>query len=278
MPDFARSYWDRYGNWFTSRHGSFYYHGLAGFVARGFSSYFRLRPHLPRDIREMFACNDLDTQRRIYDGKVSPELWTPTINWVLGKQLTMSLIGVPHPQRSVVQAQHPGGVAGFIRDAMDYVFRHLPVAENYFWRACLCGSYTRDCCPEYLKANNFLALKNGLADCIQPHTCTVTEFLNDSDEPISRFVLLDHMDWMSSYHPAALIEEWNAIIERAKPGARILLRSAQANPAFLDWIKVGATHRRLAEVLRFQRKLAAQLQRRDRVHAYAGFMIAHVRG
>ncbi len=34
LSDFARGYWDRYANWFTSRHGSFYYHSLAGFVAR----------------------------------------------------------------------------------------------------------------------------------------------------------------------------------------------------------------------------------------------------
>ncbi|MEI8164322.1 MAG: BtaA family protein [Betaproteobacteria bacterium] len=276
LSDFARGYWDRHGKWFTSRHGSFYYHGLSGFVARGFSSYFRMRPQLAGSIRELFACNDLEAQRRVYDDKVAPELWTPTINWVLNRQLTMSLIGVPHPQRRLVQAQHPGGVAGFIRDAIDYVFRHLPVTDNYFWRVYLYGSYTRDCCPEYLKEHNFLALKNGLAECIEPHTCTVTEFLRDSEEPISRFVLLDHMDWMSSYQPAALIEEWNAILDRATPGARILLRSAHADPAFLHWITVGEPHRRLADVVRFDHELATQLQTGDRVHTYAGFMIADV--
>jgi S-adenosylmethionine-diacylglycerol 3-amino-3-carboxypropyl transferase len=277
LSEFARGYWDHYGKWFTSRHGSFYYHGLAGFVARGFSTYFRLRPQLATDIRELFACHDLDTQRRIYDEQVTPELWTPTINWLLGRQLTMSLIGVPHPQRRLVQAQHPEGVAGFIRDAIDYVFRNLPVSENYFWRVYLYGHYTRDCCPEYLKPDNFLALKNGLVDCIEPHTSTVTEFLDRNDAPISRFVLLDHMDWMSSYHPAALIEEWNAILARAAPGARILLRSAHANPAFLDWVEIGTARRRLPEVVHFDRELAARLQRQDRVHTYAGFMIAHVR-
>ncbi len=278
LSDFARSYWDRHGKWFTSRHGSFYYHGLSGFVARGFSSYFRMRPQLADNIRELFTCNDLETQRHVYDEKVAPELWTPTINWVLNRQLTMSLIGVPHPQRRLVQAQHPGGVAGFIRDAIDYVFRHLPVADNYFWRVYLYGSYTKDCCPEYLREHNFLALKNGLAECIEPRTCTVTEFLHASEEQISRFVLLDHMDWMSSYRPAALIEEWNAILDRATPGARILLRSAQADPAFLRWINVGEPHRSLAEVVRFDHELAAQLQTGDRVHTYAGFMIADVPG
>ncbi len=277
LSEFARGYWDQRGKWFASRDDSFYFHGLSGFVARGFRSYFRLRPQLARDVQDLLACDNLAAQRRIYDERIACALWTPTVNWVLGRQLTMSLLGVPHPQRRLVQAQHPGGVAGFIREAIEYVFRNLPVADNYFWRVYLNGHYTPTCCPEYLKRDNFHALKNGLADCIELHTCTVTEFLHAGDEPISRFVLLDHMDWMSSYHPAALVEEWNAILERAAPAARILLRSAHANPPFLDWVEAGPAHRRLAELLHFERDLAAVLQCQDRVHTYAGFVVADVR-
>jgi len=277
LSDFARAYWDRHGKWFASRHGSFYFHGLSGFVARGFRNYFRMKPQLARDVQELLACDNLADQRRIYDERIAAALWTPTIKWVLGRQLTMSLLGVPHPQRRLVQAQHPGGVAGFIRDAIEYVFRHLPVGENYFWRVYLNGHYTPECCPAYLKHDNFLALKNGLADCIETHTCTVTEFLQADAAPLTRFVLLDHMDWMSSYHPAALVEEWDAIIERAAPGARILLRSAHANPPFLDWIAAGPAHLPLAEILHFDRDLAARLQCEDRVHTYAGFVIAETR-
>ena len=276
LSDFARTYWDRRFNWFASRHGSFYFHGLAGFVARGFRTYFRMRPGLAQRVTELFASSNLEEQRKIYDEKIASELWTPVINWVLNRQLTMSLLGVPHPQRRLVQGQHPGGVSGFIRDAIEYVFRHLPVSENYFWRVYLTGSYTRDCCPSYLKEENFNALKAGLVDCIEPHTCTVTEFLQAGSEPITRFVLLDHMDWMSCYYPAALIEEWNAIFERAAPSARLLLRSAHAHPPFLDWIKAGPQHKGLAEMLDFETELAARLQCDDRVHTYAGFVIARM--
>ncbi len=277
LSEFARGYWDSRGKWFAGRDDSFYFHGLSGFVARGFRTYFRMRPQLARDVRELLACDTVGAQRSIYDGRIAGELWTPTVNWVLGRQLTMSLLGVPHPQRRLVQAQHPGGVSGFIREAIEYVFRHLPVADNYFWRVYLEGRYTPSCCPEYLKRDNFAALKNGLADRIELHTCTVTEFLHGGEEPISRFVLLDHMDWMSGYHPAALIEEWNAILGRAAPGARILMRSAHADPPFLGWVEAGPQHRRLAEILRFDRDLAARLQREDRVHTYAGLVVADVR-
>jgi S-adenosylmethionine-diacylglycerol 3-amino-3-carboxypropyl transferase len=276
LSDFARGWWDKHSNWFTSPLGSFYYHGLAGVVARGFRAYFRMRPKLSSDVQDLFAAPDLDTQRQIYDQRIAPALWTPGMKWVLGRQLTMSLLGVPHPQRRLVQSQHSEGVAGFVREAIEYVFRQLSVADNYFWRVYVNGRYTPECCPEYLKPQHFQALKGGLVDRIRTHNCTVTEFLHDARKPISRFVLLDHMDWMSSYHPAALVEEWNAILGRARSGARILLRSAHADPEFLNWVRVGHQRQRLDQALNFDHSLAARLHVDDRVHTYAGFKIADV--
>jgi S-adenosylmethionine-diacylglycerol 3-amino-3-carboxypropyl transferase len=84
------------------------------------------------------------------------------------------------------------------------------------------------------------------------------------------------MDWMSSYYPAALVEEWNAILGRARAGARILLRSAHADPDFLNWVHVGHERKRLDETLTFDHTLATQLHLQDRVHTYAGFKIAYV--
>ena len=109
-----------------------------------------------------------------------------------------------------------------------------------------------------------------------PHTCTVTEFLLACDEPISRFVLLDHMDWMSSYYPEALAAEWSAIMARATPDARVIFRSAHAQPRYLDRITLGAANKRLLDVLRFHHHTARELSRRDRVHTYAGFHIADI--
>jgi S-adenosylmethionine-diacylglycerol 3-amino-3-carboxypropyl transferase len=278
LSDFSRDWWDRNGGWFTSPLGSFYFHGLSGLVARGFRAYLRMRPKLAGDVRELFQAGDLAAQRALYDRRIAPALWTPSMNWVLGRQTTMSLLGVPHPQRRLVQAQHAGGIAGFVRDAIEYVFRELPVADNYFWRVYVAGGYTPACCPEYLKPDNFQALKGGLVDRIKTHNRTVTEFLHETKRPISRFVLLDHMDWMSSYQPQALVEEWNAILGHASSGARILLRSAHADPDFLNWVRVGPQHQRLDEVLRFDHALAARLQMQDRVHTYAGFKIADVPG
>ena len=273
LTPFAREWWDRHTQWFASARGSFYFHGLSGLVARGVRAWFRAQPRLRVAMFDLLAAGDLDSQRRLYDKEVAPLLWNRAVNWTISRQLVMNLLGVPHPQRRLVEAEHADGVSGFIREAVQYVFRELPLADNYFWRVYLTGRYAPDCCPEYLKRANFERLKAGLADRIHLHTATVTSFLQGGDAPISRFVLLDHMDWMASYHPAALDEEWEAILARAAPGARVLLRSAQSRPAWLDQVRVGAGGT-LRERLAFDEARAAALQPRDRVHTYPGFVIA----
>ncbi len=281
LEEFAQGYWDRNWQWFAcaDARDTFYYHGLSGWVARGFRAYLGLRPRLREGIEAMFEARSLDEQRAIYDSRIEPLMWSKGMNWALSRQLTMSMLGVPHPQRREVERQHPQGVAGFIREAIEYVARSLPFWSNYFWVLYLRGSYTRTCCPEYLKRDNFLALKAGLADHVRTHTTTVTRFLNETQERISRFVLLDHMDWMSGYCPQALVEEWNAILARAADGARVIFRSAHAWPAYLEHVRVGegARQRRLMEVLELHPELAQALSREDRVHTYAGFHIADVR-
>jgi S-adenosylmethionine-diacylglycerol 3-amino-3-carboxypropyl transferase len=105
----------------------------------------------------------------------------------------------------------------------------------------------------------------------------VTDFLRETEPGITRFVLLDHMDWMG---PRALAEEWEAILSRAAPGARVLCRSALPDVDYLHQITVRWQGRTayLGDLLRFDRARAAELHARDRVHLYGSFHIAHLPG
>ena len=274
LSPFARGFWDERLHWFDAKHGSFYFQGLAGKVARVFHTYLKVRPSLAASVSALFGAQSLEEQRAIYDQHIGPRIWNRGVNWALSRQITMSMLGVPHAQRKQVQAQHQRGVAGFIQEALEYVFRELPVWTNYFYSVYVHGHYSQTCCPEYLKEENFGRLKAGLADRVVLHTCTVTDFLQTTEEHISKFVLLDHMDWMSTYYPEALAEEWSAILARATPDARVIFRSAHSAPAYLDLIEIGVQRERLRQRLVFHEDLARDLQRHDRVHTYAGFHIA----
>lgn len=281
LSPFAQQFWDKSGPWFcrSNPRNTFYFHSLSGRVALLFRQYLDLQPQLRSAVDALVDARSLDQQCEIYDSRIAPRMWGRGMNWALSRQITMSMLGVPAPQHEEVRRQHAGGVPGFVRDAIEYVFRCLPLWTNYFWRVYVRGSYSRECCPEYLKRRNFLALKHGLADRITPHTSTVTELLLGTRPRISKFVLLDHMDWLGSFKPEALREEWAALLECAAPGARAIFRSAHARPAYLDSLTVPGAGggRNLRELLTFHPELAARLTRDDRVHTYAGFHIADVR-
>ena len=66
------------------------------------------------------------------------------------------------------------------------------------------------------------------------------------------------------------------MLERSRPGTRILFRSAHSEPAYLSSVTAGDRGRPLREVLRFHDDWARALTREDRVHTYAGFHIADV--
>ena len=121
----------------------------------------------------------------------------------------------------------------FIRACIERVFRLLPITTNYFWTCYLRGGYTRANCPEYLRPANLAALRSGLLDRLEIRTDTVSGLLASDERPFSRFVLLDHQDWMASHAPQALREEWELILANARPGAKVLLRSASDQIDFI---------------------------------------------
>ena len=278
LGDYARHYWDNHLDWFSEKTGGLYFHGLSGIAARSFHYYLRISPKLRSGIDHLLATESIESQREVFQSLIQPHMWDRKMNWLLSRQLTMNLLGVPHPQRKEVERQHLAGVSGFVREAIEYVFQMIPLTINYFWRVYMTGSYTRTCCPEYLKTDNFYRLKSGLLNRISQHTCSVTDFLESTNQPISRFVLLDHMDWMSSYRPRALLEEWQAIFNRAAEDTRIIFRSAHRQPAYLDDLVLPAIPgpQRVIDRLCFYPELASDLQQQDRVHTYAGFHIADV--
>jgi S-adenosylmethionine-diacylglycerol 3-amino-3-carboxypropyl transferase len=192
------------------------------------------------------------------------------------RDATLAMVGVPKSQRRQVESQYEGGVLQFIQDCLDAVFGCLPIVNNYFWRVYITGRYTSCCCPEYLKPEGFQRLRGGLVDRIQPVTDSVEGFLEKKPAPISRFVLLDHMDWLSDRFFPWLEAEWQAIVERAAEGARLIWRSGGLQTDFLDRVSVsvGGRQRSLPELLTYHREQAAELHARDRVHTYGSFYIA----
>ncbi|TVS09798.1 MAG: DUF3419 family protein [Planctomycetaceae bacterium] len=276
LSDWSRGYWDRWITFFDHRRRSFYYRGTSGAFARFIKVYsdriIKVRPLMDA----MLNAPTLSEQQEIYYQQLRDKFWTKMIRFAMNRDTTLSMVGVPKAQRRQIEMQYPGGIIQFLQDCLDSVFGELPLADNYFWRVYMTGCYTPECCPEYLKPDNFVLLRDGLADRIQIHTDSVQGFLQQHPGQITRFVLLDHMDWLSDRFFPLLEAEWQAIVDRAAPAARVIWRSGGLATDFLNQVQVrfDGRMRELPSLLTYDETLAKQLHARDRVHTYGSFYIA----
>lgn len=275
----AANYWDCHGFFFSRQTSSdsFYHHGTSGFFGRLLALYCRLNGILEAALG-MFELGSLEQQRSLYFDVIQKRFWRRGVKRFLGTSLAMSLIGVPLAQRKHLEETCAQGIADFMEECMESVFTRIPLADNYFWRLYLAGRYSAACCPEYLRPANFHRLKNGLVNCIRTHTCDLTGFLRRQRRTFSHFVLLDHMDWLSTQADDLLREEWEALLDRAGKEALFLWRSGGRMVDFVDPLSVEfkGTTRRVGELLQYDRPTAARLHRTDRVHTYGSFYIARL--
>ena len=275
----AQSYWDGRLSFFErpEPNASFYHRGTTGAFGKMLVAYCKMSG-VYEDALRLFNASSIEEQREIYFEKVKPRFWGSGIKRALGTDLAMSLIGVPKAQRDHLEATCAKSVSDFMEDCMETVFTQLSTADNYFWRLYLFGRYSKECCPEYLKRHNFELLKGGLVETVHVATSDLTSFLRMHPKRFSKFVLLDHMDWLSTQSSELLEAEWQAIFDRARPGAMALWRSGGSFVDYVDPLLVqkGGQTRRVGDLLEYDIAGAAACHARDRVHTYGSFYIARL--
>jgi S-adenosylmethionine-diacylglycerol 3-amino-3-carboxypropyl transferase len=282
LGDFARAWWDRKIEYFEEgdrwRH-SFYYHGTSGFAVKLMVALVRGLRKAWSAVEALLAARTIDEQREVYESRLRDRLWTPWMRWFLSQPPTLSLIGIPRGQHEEMLARYPSGAADYIRECFETVVTRLPFQNNYFWRVYILGHYTPDCCPEYLRRSNFERLRT-LVPRMHVRTISLTDYLNMSERRFSRFVLLDHMDWMAGSMKQALAEEWTAILAKTEPGARAIYRSAACSTPWLDPLTVRFRNQpcRLGDLLARRPEISDPLHPLDRVHTYGSFHVADLPG
>ncbi len=270
LSEAAQKFWDKKLRYFErrGRKTSFYYHGSSGTIAWILTRYFfRSKKGLKEKLFALADAKNLDEQRAIYN-QIEPELWGRFSSWLVKQPAALAMLGVPRPQIRLVNERYPGGMAEFVNRQLRHVLTELPIQDNYFWRVYLTGHYTPDCCPNYLKEENWPLLKAN-ADKVHLHTQTITQFLQQNPDQYTHFILLDHQDWLAWHDPKALAEEWDAILQNASPKAKVLLRSAGENIDFLP--------ENVKQAIDFIDEPTQNLHLTDRVGTYASLHFGQVK-
>lgn len=271
LPAYAQDFWDANLHYFNpgGLKQSFYYNGISGNVAWLIRHYLKANKNLTTQLYRLLDAGSLDEQKEIY-ARIEPDLWTALCQWLAKYPVALTVIGgVPWPQIQLIEKQYAGGLAGYLRDKLKNIITAVPINDNYFWRVYLTGCYTDDCCPNYLKRENFDRLGPKTA-AIHTYNCTLAEFLQQHPGPYTHFVLLDHQDWLAWHKPEVIEQEWRLILKSSRPGSKVLMRSAVQEINFLpDFVKAS---------LRFYPALTTPLHPRDRVGIYSSLHLGEVLG
>lgn len=268
LSPFAQEWWWEKIGWFdgSTRRGSFYFCGAAGTVAWIFHRYFLyVRRQVGRALLALFSAVSLDQQRMLFD-LIEPWLWDGFSRWLLKQPALMYMLGVPRAQIHLM-IESAGDVLDYIRAKVRHVLTQISVRDNYFWRVYLTGSYTEECCPNFLKRENFAFLRSQI-DRVALHSTTMSGFLAQNPGSYSHFVLLDHQDWLAWHQPAELQHEWKMILANSHPGTKILMRSASQQLDFLPQF--------VQKSVRFVPDLTEPLHQQDRVGTYGSLHLAMV--
>lgn len=155
-------------------------------------------------------------------------------------------------------------------DIYNYVVRCLnSTAEyshirdsNYFYRCCLTGKFSKNCCPRFLEEEAFQSLKMSLNkdERLLIRTGPFVDELNK--RMYTKVILMDHVDWLDQADIDILCD---SLREHVKPGGRVIWRSASRNPAYAKCIEKAGF-----QVIR----ISTSEKYMDRVNMYASFFVS----
>lgn len=278
LSPFSQKYWTKNGEKFFDGKKSFYRQGTSGLVI-SFLNFtidrvLKLRSYIDR----LWEVDTIIEQKEIYERHLRKKL-KPFLRLLFSNDLTLWMNCVPPQQRQQVELDFGCSIGEVYDRWNEELFTTVLFKENYFARMIFYGEYSPNCCPEYLKPENFAKLKEGLVNQISVHTCSIETFLSQNNVQISRYVLLDHLDWLSTHDYEKLGSEWQAIINRSTSNARVIFRSMLSKVNYLDRIAVSVegTKKNLNDCLVYDVGLAQELHRQDRTHIYGSFYIAYIK-
>ncbi|MEP6850824.1 MAG: BtaA family protein [Acidobacteriota bacterium] len=266
----SRTFWES-GTIFSHNRMSFfekgglYEHSRNGYFLRFFhrlAHLFGCRPD------ELLKAETLEEQEQLYT-KYIDRFFDSFLVKTLGKlPVTMFGLGIPPQQYDELKQDLTSekNIIAIYRERVKRLACDFPINENYFAWQAFARKYDvekRVAIPDYLKQENFEALKKNSL-WIRTKIGSVTdEIKNGPHGAFSRFVFLDAQDWMDE---AAITDLWSAIAENAEAGSRIIFRTASSFSPVETKLPA-----ELREKFTYEEELSRELFKRDRASIYGGF-------
>jgi S-adenosylmethionine-diacylglycerol 3-amino-3-carboxypropyl transferase len=265
-PD-SRAYWDGRGIGVRRRiqgfSDNFYRHGLLGrFIGVGHL----LARLYGVDLGALLKAETLEEQRAVFDKQLGPVIDKRFVRWLTRQPASLYGLGIPPSQYRALSGDSPDGIAAVLKQRIERLACGFPIRDNYFaWQAFgrRYAPGANPSVPPYLQREHFDALRVR-ADRVRLHHGPMTAFLDEAPaESLDCYVLLDAQDWMSDADLTAL---WTQILRTARPGARVIFRTA-ADERLLP----GRVPQSILDAFVYDAALCRELGAKDRSSIYGAF-------
>ncbi len=242
---------------------NFYRAGLLGrFIT---AAHLLARAHGVDPVR-MLAARNVEEQRAFFDAELAPLLRRRTVRWIIDRPASLFGLGIPPAQYKSLAGDHADGIAAVLHHRLQRLACDFPLADNYFARQAFGRSYggaAGGALPPYLAADQFAALKENVDRIAVRHVSFTDHLKGSPDRSLDRYVLLDAQDWMNDADLTAL---WREITRTARPGARVIFRTA-AEPTLLP----GRVPADILGQWRYEAEASRRFTAQDRSAIYGGF-------
>ncbi len=276
LDEDSRAYWEGrdLAGWGRKRITLFsrdlYHHGLLGYCIGAGHLIARL---YGIDPKHMVRARSLDEQRSFFDTALAPLFDKRLVRWATSKKMSLYGLGIPPAQYdALVSASAEGNMSDVLRGRLEKLACDFSIKDNYFaWQAFGRGYAPREegttgesgPLPPYLKREHFEAIRDR-AGRVRVLNRNFTEHLHSrEDDSLDAYVLLDAQDWMTD---AQLNVLWSEITRTARPGARVVFRTA-AEPTLLP----GRVADETLNQWTYEEEESLRLGSQDRSSIYGGF-------
>ncbi len=205
----------------------------------------------------------LKQQRNVFNQKFAPLFDRRALHWLVSHPASLYGLGIPPAQYKSLAGE--GGMADVRRKRLERLACSFPLLKNYFAWQAFGRRYAPSggALPPYLDPLNFALVREN-ASRVSVHHASFTSYLAGApNECFDRYVLLDAQDWMGD---AALTKLWREITRTARPGARVIFRTA-SEPTILP----GRIPEDILSRWDYAAELSLALTLNDRSAIYKGF-------
>ena len=270
LDENTRSFWESsslFGknriNYFND--GGLYEHSRTGYFLRFFHKFSHIFGYHPEKILE---AKNFEEQENLYQKNIQPFFNSFLIKTVGKLPITMFGLGIPPQQYEELKKDLQDGknLSDLYRERAHRLAVEYPIDENYFAWQAFARKYdteNRLAVPDYLKKENYEALKQN-ANRLKTKIGSITETIKNAPKnTFNRFVFLDALDWMNA---ETLTNLWQNIQAKGESESRIIFRTAGANSPVEKYLP-----KDLREKFVYEKTFSEELFKQDRASIYGGF-------